>query len=76
MLVTLAAAAIVGVVSGWVVVVAGEREGKVMEALAFTPPLVVELFSLLLGSSSLSPSRASGTGERLTNSLLGGYTCV
>ena len=38
--------------------------------------VVVELFSLSLSSSSLSPSNASGTGERLSSSLLlGGYVC-
>ena len=38
--------------------------------------VVVELFSLSLSSSSLSPSNASGTGERLSSSLLlGGWVC-
>ena len=49
-----------------------EGEGRVITALVFSLVIMVvaELFSLSLVSSSFSPSRASGTGERLSNSLL------
>ncbi len=49
----------------------------VVVGVADTVVVVVELFSLSLRSSSLSPSNASGTGERLSSSLLlGGYVSM
>ena len=72
---------LVGLTILWAAAVGGwlEGDGRVIEGpLVFSPapPLVVVvLFSLSLVSSS-SPSRASGTGERLTSSLLGGCVCV
>jgi hypothetical protein len=49
----------------------------VVGVVADTVVVVVELFSLSLRSSSLSPSNASGTGERLNSSLLlGGYVSI
>ena len=75
---TLAAAA----TGGWVVEgeeVEGEsRRWAGLMAVTVLEVVVVGLFSLSLNvSSSLSPSKASGTGERLSSSLLlGGYTCM
>jgi hypothetical protein len=61
-------------------VVLAEEEGVEGEGRRVALMVVVgvaELFSLSLRSSSLSPSNASGTGERLSSSLLlGGYVCV
>ena len=67
---------------GWVAEgeeVEGEsRRWAGLMAVTVLEVVVVGLFSLSLNvSSSLSPSKASGTGERLSSSLLlGGYTCM